>query len=323
VVKKHDGLLTVHMRDEGIKIFEALEEMFRVARESGVHLHISHLKLLHHSQWGRADELLGKIRAAQAEGLFITADQYPYDASSTTLTSLLPGWAYDGGNAALVARLKDPAQRKRIDPEIESKMAGRGGPNCIRIAATQNVLSELEDLTVAQIAEKWGLSPVDTVVRLLVECNGSVGIISHSISQKDVERIMKEMDIAVCSDGSAFPMDPALVPGKPHRRHYGTFPQFLQLVREKQLMPIEDAVYKITGFPAKTMGLLDRGILKQGYAADITLFDPAEVQDLTTYGNPFVKPRGLDYVFVSGEPVVYQGELTEARNGKFILSAKK
>jgi len=321
IVKKNGAMLAVHIRDECEKIFEALDEMFQVARVTGVHLHISHLKLMGREQWGLSGEVLGRIRQAQAEGLHITADQYPYDASSSTLNRLVPNWAHAGGVRAMLDRLSDPGQRKRIDPEIAAEIARRGGSCYLRITYTGSNIPEIEGLTIDQIAVKWGMSEEDTIVRLLLACDGSVGIISHSICQDDVERILRELDVAVGSDGSSFSLDPALVPGKPHRRHYGCFPLFLETVRERSLMPIEDAVYKITGFPAKIMGIHDRGILRAGMAADITIFDFEHVRDCTTYNNPFVKPQGIEYVFVSGVPVVYDGALTNARNGRFILSS--
>ncbi len=321
VVKKHNRMLTVHMRNEAETIFDALDEVFRVTEASGVHLHISHVKLLGKNQWGMAEKVLEKINIARARGMHITGDQYPYDASSSSLNRMLPNWAHEGGNSAILERLADPATVRRMAPEIAQAMEARGGPGRLRIAYTRSFLPEIEELTLDAIAEKWKMNAVDAVVKILSTCEGSAGIISHSMDPDDVLRIMKEMDLSIGSDGSSYSLDPALVPGKPHRRHFGTFPYFLETVREHKLMPIQDAVYKITGLPARTMGLADRGVLHVGAVADITIFDQAAVRDRTTYSNPLVKPEGIDYVFVAGEPVIWEGNLTDARKGKFILAS--
>ncbi len=318
VVKRHGALLTVHMRNEEDRIFQSLEEMFTVAEASGAHLHISHVKLMGKSQWGWSGKVLNAIHQARVKGLRVTADQYPYDASSTSLNRMIPAWGHEGGNAAMLERLRDPETRKRMAPEIAAIMDARGGPSCLRIAYTRSFLPEIEEMTVAGIAEKWDLPPVETVMKILLACEGGAGIISHSMDPGDVEKIMLDMDISIGSDGSGFSLNPDQVDGKPHRRNFGTFPFFLETARDKKLLSLEDAVHKITGLPARAMGLKDRGVLRAGAAADITVFDPANVRDATTYSNPFVKPVGIDHVFVAGEPVVLHGELTAARNGRFI-----
>ncbi len=318
VVKRRGGMLSVHMRNESDRVFEALDEMLEVAAKTGVHVNISHLKLMGLEQWGKAELLLEKIHAAQAAGLTVTADQYPYDASSTSLRALLPKWAHEGGAAAMLRRLKDPAILPDLLAETRLELARRGGPSRVRIAYTRRMMPEIEDLTLEEIAQKWNVPVLEAVTTILLACGGSVSCIFHSMSPKDVERIMKEMYVAVGSDGRAFRLDREFVPENPHRRNFGTFPMFLQTVREKKLMPIEDAVYKMTGLPAKHMGLSDRGVLAPGKAADITIFDFDSIRDRSSYGNSVVKPEGIVHVMVSGALTVQNGVMTEARNGRFL-----
>lgn len=319
VVTKYHGMMTVHMRDESDRIEEALEEVFRVAGESGVHLHISHLKIMGKANWGKAAAVLEMIERARNDGLYITADQYPYDASSTTLNRLVPNWAHAGGTLSMLERLGNPELLPGIKEEMEQEIGRRGGPGCIRINDTGQVIPEIEDRTLDVIGEEWGMSGTEAAVEILLRCRGAVSCISHSISPADLEMIMRQRWICVGSDGMTYKYSGAGQSGKPHRRSFGTFPCFLQTVREKGLMPVEAAVYKISGCPAKAMALKDRGVLKAGNYADITIFDFNTIEDRSTYSAPWVRPGGIEYVFVSGEPAVWKGQVNGINRGRFIL----
>ncbi|WMJ83529.1 D-aminoacylase [Oscillospiraceae bacterium MB24-C1] len=317
VVKAHDGILAVHIRNESAKVFESVDEMLNIAALSGVHLHISHLKLMGKPQWGRAKELLDKIANARAQGVNVDCDQYPYHASSTSLTAIVPNWAHDGGFEALNKCLKEKSPRLLSD--IAEMMAFRGGPACVLVSYTNGLATEFDGKTVEEISKILGVSPEEAVADVLIRSNGVVKAIYFSMSEQDVFTILNEMDISIGSDGYAF--DYAM-DGNPHPRSFGTFPRFLRINREQKLMPLEDAVYKMTGLPAKQLGLTDRGILKPGCVADITIFDENKVKDTATFLRSVVKPEGIEHVLVAGVPVLLDGEQTEALPGTALLKAK-
>ncbi|NLL80676.1 MAG: D-aminoacylase [Tissierellia bacterium] len=314
VIRDNNGVLTVHMRNESDKVVEAVDEMLQVAELSGVHLHISHLKLIGKSQWGNSQILLDNIEAARQRGSTITCDQYPYQATATGIAALVPGWAQDGGNEKMLERLKEKEDRLFID--IKTEMEKRGGPNCVTISSTLGYLPELDGKTIEDLAEIFALPPEEAVVKVLIDCQGGALGIYHSLDMGDILNIMKDMNIAVGSDGCDFNYE---MDFDPHPRSFGTFPRFFQIVREHNLMPIEDAVYKVTGLPASIINLKDRGILKVGNIADITAFDPDEIEDLATYMNPTVKPKGIYHVFVGGVASILDGEQTENRAGRISL----
>ncbi|GAA6522286.1 amidohydrolase family protein [Lawsonibacter asaccharolyticus] len=316
VLKKYDALLTVHMRNEGPRIFQAVDEMLDITRRSGVHLQISHLKLMGRPQWGRSRELLDKLAAARRQGLNVTCDQYPYTATSTSMTALLPKWAHDGGRAALLERLRDPS--RQLKAEIAAEMEDRGGADRVMIAGTHGCRPEWEGRTVAELTEELKLSPADTVVHALDCCGGRVACIYFSIDEGDMLNIMKDMDIAVGSDGYGLSFDRSITITDPHPRSFGTFPRFLRLVREHQLMPLEDAVYKLTGLPADILGLRDRGTLAEGRIADITVFDAERVRDTSEFTDSVRKPEGICHVLVGGEFALRQGRSAGGRKGAVI-----
>lgn len=313
VLKAREAILTVHMRSESGRIFEAVEEMIAVALASGVHLHISHLKLIGRPQWGRAKELLQLIEDARQQGATITCDQYPYEASSTGLTALVPGWAQDGGTQALLGRLRAGAPRLLND--IAAEMDRRGGPHCVEIASTFGHLPAIEGRRLDDIAREMGMEPPQAVAAILIACQAAVVCIYYSIDWQDILTIMRDLRIAVGSDGYnlGFELD-----YKPHPRSFGSFPRFLRTVREQRLMPLEDAVYKMSGLPAEILRLRDRGFLREGYRADLTVFDPAEVVDGASFQQPALPPRGIPYVFVEGELVVDREQLTDAFPGRML-----
>jgi N-acyl-D-amino-acid deacylase len=306
VLKANNKILTVHMRNESTRIFEAVKEMLDVALASQVHLQISHLKLMGKAQWGRAQELLDLIEGARKQGATITCDQYPYEASSTGLSALVPGWAQDGGVESMLKRMQPPSDKllKDMDDEINR----RGGAHCVEIASTYGHNPAWEGRRLNDIASELNLPPAQAACHVLVACQGAVATIYFSIDPEDVKLIMQDMRIAIGSDGYNFGYD---LDYKPHPRSFGTFPRFLQTVRENKLMSLENAVYKMTGLPADILGLTDRGHIADGQVADITVFDPATVSDMSTYTAPATQPQGIPHVFVAGKPVVLDGQLTE------------
>lgn len=316
VVARRGKLLAVHMRNENKGVFDALDEMVGVALRTGVKLEISHLKLMGRPQWGRADELLAKIDLARAHGARIHCDQYPYTTSSSALTSCFPRWVMDGGYAALVERLRDDATFARIVEGGLPTMYDRCDPEDITISSMP--LADRPDClgkSLPQIAESMGLPLLEGVRRLLIECGGRVQCLYKCMDEGDLLRIMARRDICTCSDGAAYDLHRSF--GKQHPRYTGSFPRFLRLAREKRLMPLEDAVYKITGLPAALMGADDRfGRIRPGLDATLTVFDAETIADRATYAEPTLPPVGIDFVLVNGELVLDHGRFTDNRPGR-------
>lgn len=319
VIAENDAIMAAHIRGESDTIFVALEEMIEIARKSGAHVHISHIKLMGKAQWGKTNELLEVINKAQEEGLKISCDQYPYVASSTGLSVLVPKWAHEGGTPKMVERLNG-IERDQVLKEIMIEMNKRGGAERVVITSTYGRFPQVEGKTIASISKELNISEKEVVARILTETEGSTSAIYYSMSEDDVKRIMKEKNIAIGSDGYAFSYDGSMITGKPHPRSFGTFPRFIKMVRENKLMTLEDAIFKITALPAKLIGLKDRGIIKENYIADLVVFNPDKIADTATFENPFSKPIGIHHVFVSGKTVILDGKQTEVCPGKTILS---
>ena len=317
VVKKHDAVLTVHMRNESVRLFEAVDEMLEIAEQSGVHLHISHLKLMGTPQWGRAQELLDKLQAARQKGMTITCDQYPFNASSTSIAVLVPGWAHEGGAEAMLGRLEK--REGTIIADIEKEMKNRGGPSCVLITGTHGQRPDYEGKTIEELSKAFGLSGVDTVVKVILDCKAQVSCVYFSMSDEDVRVIMRDLAIAIGSDGYSLSYDPAITTSVPHPRNFGSFPAYLQMVIRENLLPLEDAVYKITGLPAEILRMTERGVLKAGNVADITVFDPKTVENKSTYMESRVKPAGIPHVLVGGQFALRDGVTTSVKSGSVIL----
>lgn len=317
VVKKYNGIVSVHMRSEGPRVFEAVEEMLEVTRRSGCHLQISHLKLMGKPQWGRAKELLQKIEDARAEGLEITCDQYPYNATSTSMTALCPKWSHDGGIGKLVERLAQPTEQLLAD--IRQEMENRGGPEAVMIVSTMGAMPQAHGKNLLQLSEELGCTPEQAAATCMLQSNGAVLCNYFSLSMNDVLEIMKDTRIAVGSDGVNYPYSEAVAKDSPHPRNFSTFPRFLQTVREHTLMPVETAVYKMTGLPAAILGIADRGVLEPGKVADITLFDFDTVEDRSSYMDSMRQPAGIPTVIVAGVPALLNGQRTDSRTGSILL----
>ena len=314
VVAEFDALVTVHMRNESSKVFEALEEMAEVARASGARVEISHLKI---GGWpGHGDELLERMDRYKAEGLRFTYDQYPYAASSTGLSVLIPKELKQRPSAEVLAMLKDDEQFDRlVRPALEAGFKIRS-PKQVLIAYTRDKLPECDGKDIGEISEMWQVTPSDAIRRLLIDCNMNVQTIFFSMDPADCEKIARRMDVSVISDSTAFDFLSRKVPGKPHPRNFGTFVRFLRLARERNLLPLEKAVRKMTGLPAEVFGIPERGLLKEGYFADITVFDPETVSDNGDYLHPDELATGIRAVFVNGVKAFENGKPTGSRSGR-------
>jgi N-acyl-D-amino-acid deacylase len=315
-------LYSTHMRDEGnhnIGLFVALNEAIEIGRRTGIRVQISHVKCSGPAVWGRAGDVLELFERTRREGIDIAGDQYPYTASSTSLTgALFPRWALEGGRDATLQRLADTRQRQRLHADITAIFDKRSKPEGVIIARFVPDPS-LEGMSMLQIAETLGCDPAEAAMRLYER--GEAAVIAHAMQESDVETIAGHSLIAVGSDGSSLSTEGILSVGKPHPRSYGTAPRFLaQFVRQRRLVSLEEAVRKMTLLPASRLGLTRRGRLAPGFAADLVVFDPETVADTATFEAPHSYPFGISHVAVNGVLVVENGTFTGQTPGKVIRS---
>lgn len=313
------GIYTSHLREEGLGLFEGVGEAISIARDAGIPVVLTHHKAVGQPMWGKSAETLRMVDEARAAGLDVMIDQYPYTASSTGLSVLIPPWALAGGDSAFAARVRDPATRDSIKRGVvELLRTDRGGGDTRRVQFGRVAWdSSLEGRTLLDWAERRGLGPsLEAAADLVIEgeLNGGASMIYHIIDEGDVRRIMQHPQTMVASDGRlTFPGD-----GVPHPRAYGTFPRVLgHYVREEGVLTLEQAVHKMTGMPAARLGLGGmRGCLAVGCAADVTVFDAATVDSPATFTAPHRYAVGIPFVIVNGVPVVDGGRFTAARPGR-------
>ena len=321
-------LYTTHIRGEGANLVNAVEEALRIGREAGTKIQLSHHKCCGIKSWGKVHETLGLIEAAREEGIDVTCDVYPYDASSTDLAICLPPWVREESPEKMLERMNDPALRSRIRKEMESdemqgfwsSPAATTGWGRIRIAAvTKQEYRGIEGMSLQEIAEARRADVFDICFDLLIKEGGKVSCIYFEMREEDVRTVLSNPISMIGSDGSALSPHGTLGRGKPHPRNYGTFPRVLgKYARDERLFPLEEAVRKMTSFPAQKLGLRDRGLLREGFWADMVIFDPARVKDTATFEQPARFPEGIDYVFVNGEMVVCENRHTGALPGKLL-----
>ena len=315
------GFYASHIRGEGATLLDAVSEAIRVGREGGLPVQVSHIKAAGRPSWGKVESALGLIDAARGEGLDVMADVYPYTASSTTLRTLLPDWVLEGGIGAMLERLGDAAVRARIRAELtgggETLMRGLGWED-IMVASSPS-RPEAEGRRLAEIARAWNTDPLDTAIELILAERGKGYMILFQLDEADLRRALVHPEVMIGSDGSSLAVDNALGAGKPHPRSYGTFPRVLaRYVREQPLLSLEHAVQKMTGLPARRLGLSDRGVLAVGAKADVVGFDAARVEDTATYEDPHRYAAGIPYVLVNGRVVIDGGEHTGALPGEVL-----
>ena len=332
VAAKYGGIYTSHIRGEGAHGVQAIQEAIQIAIKANLPAHILHFKMDGNDNWGHMGQQIKTIDEARSNGVDITADQYPYIAAMTGLEQCLPPRYLEGTSQQIVARLKTADARKRIREDIANGLPGWednevksvGGWHGVMVASCQKTENKkYEGQRMDEVAKMMGKDPVDALCDLLISEEGSAGAIYFSMSEPDVELAMKQPWVGIGSDGSAVSPEMVFV-GKPHPRFYGTFPRVLGVyVREKKVLTLPEAVHKMTGLSAKIVGFTDRGLLKPGMAADITLFDPATVIDKATFENPAQYPVGIPYVIVNGVVVIDKGEHTGARPGRVLYGKGK
>ncbi|HZC26062.1 MAG TPA: D-aminoacylase [Actinopolymorphaceae bacterium] len=312
-----DLLYSTHMRDESDRLLEAVDEALTISRESGVRLEISHFKSVGEENWGRVVDALALIDQERAAGVDVGADQYPYTASSTTLTTWLPVWALDGGVEALVRRLDEPEMADRMAAEIGGG-ANRGfRADRILLADTPaGPYQRFVGRSIAAVADELGLEPTRAAVELLRGQRGQVGVVSHGMSDDDVRLVLARPDVAVGSDGHVLGCPGR---GRPHPRGLGTFTRVLgHYARDEAVLDLALAVRKMTSLPASRLGWTDRGVISPGAVADVAVFDPVTVRDTATYEDPWQLSTGVVHTFVAGTPVLEDGVPTGASAGTVI-----
>ena len=323
VVKKYNGGYFTHIRDESNHVIEAVEEAIHVAETCGIHVEIVHFKCSGMDNWGKASRCLQMIAEAKAHGVDVDCDSHPYTAGSNPLKNLMPQWVQAGGVPAMIERLHLQETRDRIRADIERDGLNNWGriPNwdCVQISITPN-LPQYAGRTITELAKERGKDPIDVVCDYMIEDKGATRVLVISISEDDIRDIVKSPQALVGSDGNCVADYGITSQGMPHPRFYGTFPRILgHYVHELGLIPIERAIHKMTGLTAKALRLKDRGLLKEGYRADIVLFDPADFKDQATYGDPHRYPTGTrTTVLVNGEIVIKDTMHTGALPGKVL-----
>ena len=324
---KFGGIYASHIRDEGDEEPAALDEAIRIGREAHIPVEIFHLKVAGKSNFGKMPALVAKIEAARASGVDITADTYAYPAWFNGLSAFIPPWAHDGGDARLIERLRDPATRARIRKEMETtgghwdnEWQEITGPKDILIGVVQNpTLVALQGKTLAEVALLWKEDPVDTLFDLLIKDNASTDVAVFAVSEPDITLALQQPWVSIDNDSSGTSPDGVLGREHPHPRAYATFPRILRkYVREEAKLSLPDAIRKFSALAAQRMGLVDRGVLKEGMWADIVVFAPDQVRDVATFENPNQLSQGMRYVLVNGVPVIDAGKATDALPGKVL-----
>lgn len=316
----YGGIYATHMRNEGANLLKSVEEAITIGREAGVPVQISHHKASGNERvWGLVKDSLKMIEEARKEGADVLCDQYPYIASATSLTSIIPGWAHEGGPRALLARLKDPEIGPKLKAAVEESRKGGGWARLLVTSVRSSKNRFAQGKRLPEIAAIWGVPEVEAAWRLLIEEELEVGQASFGMCEEDVRTVMAHPCVMIGSDSSATAVDGPLAKGHPHPRTFGTFPRVLgKYAREEKVLSLEQAVYKMTGMAAGRLHLWDRGVIRPGAKADLVLFDPATVIDTATFEAPCQYPKGIEWVMVNGVMAIENGEHTGRIAGKVL-----
>ena len=324
VAGQYGGIYISHMRQEGLEVLDSVAETIRIGEEGGLPTQITHHKIVGAPMWGRSVDTLALVDAARARGVDVSIDQYPYTASSSTLSIMFPGWSLDGGREALIARLQDGEQRARIKEGIVHNIeVDRGGNDPANVVLADCVHdSTLNGLNLSEILRQQGrdVSHENAAELLMGLVQGSnCRAVFHAMSEEDVRRIMQHPVTMTASDGAI----EAPTERRPHPRYYGAFARVLgRYVREENLIPLHTAIHKMTWLPAERIGLTDRGRIEVDAVADISVFDSQTVIDTATFEDPHQYAEGMHHVFLSGEAVLLNGEMTGARPGRVLRSGE-
>jgi len=326
VAARSGGVYFTHQRSESARIFESLDEVFAIAERANIPAEIWHLKTAYKANFGRMPEVLRRIETARARGLDVTANQYPYTRASNGLDSCLPLWAREGGLEKTVARLTDPATRQRIKKDMddaeattwENQWYGANGGDGVMVSTVLNpALRQYEGMTLTEIGKAMGKDPRDAVIDLVIADKGETSVVTAIMDETDVRTALAHPLVGIGTDSGAKAEDGKLSESKSHPRAWGSFPRILgRYVRDEHLLTLEEAIRKMTSKAAARVQLKDRGVLRPGLMADITVFDPATIRDVSTFDDPTHYSVGVKHVFVNGRPVVSDGRITAERPGR-------
>ncbi|NPV80469.1 MAG: D-aminoacylase [Firmicutes bacterium] len=320
IAREFGGIYASHIRDEGDMLHEAVEEAIAVGERTGIPVEISHHKAQGRQNWGKVKDTLRMMEDARSRGIDVACDVYPYTASSTGLSVIIPSWVADGGTRQMMERLRDERVLERLRPVVEHEQGEKLGWDKIvisQVKSHKNKIFEGKDL--ATIAKESGMTPFDISIRLLLEEGMDVGTVRFGMCEDDVKEVMAHPLSSIGSDATARAPYGALSSGKPHPRAYGTFPRVLaRYWKEERIFPLEEAIRKMSALPAQRLGLTRRGVIRPGMFADITIFDENRIADKATFADPHRYAEGIDYVIVNGKLSLEQNAATDARAGRVL-----
>jgi N-acyl-D-amino-acid deacylase len=326
VASRYGGVYASHMRNESNSIMSALDEAIRIGTEAKIPVEIFHLKMAGKPNWGKMRDVIAKIEGARFGGLDITADQYPYVAGATSLGAAVPPWSHEGGTAKFVERLKDPATREKLKQEMralsnnwENFYLGAGGGEGILVSSVLNRdLAKYEGKRINEVARMMGKQDeIDALFDLLIADNAQTGMIVFLMSEDDVKLALRQPWVSVGVDHGAVALNGPLAEGKAHPRGYGSFPRILRrYVWDEHVITLEEAIRKMTSLAANRVHLVDRGLVKPGFFADVVVFNPQQIRDVATFEDPNRLSTGMSYVIVNGAPVIFNGQQTNALPGR-------
>jgi N-acyl-D-amino-acid deacylase len=331
VAAERGGIYISHLRSEGNRFLEAVDELITVAREARIPAEIYHLKAAGRANWSKLDTVFERVEAARREGLQITADMYTYTAGATGLDAAMPPWVQEGGHQAWVARLKDPSVRSQVVREMrrpsdawENLLLAAGSPeNVLLVGFRNDALKPLTGKSLAEVAASRSKSPEETAIDLVIEDDSRVETVYFIMSEENVARKIARPWVSFGSDASSLAPEGVFLKSNPHPRAYGTFARLLgRYVREQRVIPLQEAIRRLTSLPASTLGIERRGALAPGYFADLVVFDPATITDHATFSQPHQYATGVVHVFVNGTQVLKDGEHTGAKPGRVVRRAR-
>ena len=323
VIAEYGAVIPIHMRSEADHVFEAVDEVGRIARESGAHVHISHFKIMSKLHWGKADQLLAQVDGFIREGIHISFDQYPYLASATPLSSCLPAWVRKLSHEEQLKLLADPKRYEEAIPGIEADAHYIIGPDKILVSSTLGKAPQYDGKFLSEIAEMMKVPAIEAYRQLMLATDIRARGIYFTMNREDALKIARRLDVSVVSDSTAMDFVTGKVTGVPHPRTANSFVRFLRINREEGLMPLEKAVYKMTGLPASQMQIQGRGLIREGFFADITVFDADTVGDNGSFTDPCVKASGISQVILNGQTVWENGGPTGVRSGIGLSRARR
>ena len=327
---EYNGMYVSHIRSEGNRLLESVDEFLQIAREAGIRSEIYHLKAAGEANWPKLDQVIAKIEQARQDGLEITADMYTYTAGGTGLNAAMPPWVQEGGLERWIERLRDPKIRARVIEEMktptdkwENLLLAAGSPERVLLVGFKNEsLKPLTGKSLAEIAKQRGLSPEEAAINLVIEDGSRVDTIYFFMDEANVKKKIALPWVSFCSDSESMAPEGPFLKSNPHPRAYGSFARLLgKYVREERVIPLEAAIHRLSGLPAANLRLADRGRLKESYFADVVVFDPATIADHATFAEPHQYATGIKHVFVNGRQVIRDGEHTGAKPGRAVWGA--